>query len=322
METRRMGQTGLQVSSICLGGNTFGWTTDQAKSEEVLDAYVAAGGNFIDTADVYSRWAPGNTGGDSERVLGKWMKDRGNRGDVIIATKVGAPMGDKPNETGLSRHHIIASVEKSLKYLQTDYIDLYQSHRDDLITPVEETLRAYDDLVAQGKVRYIGASNFAAWRLTRNLWASDKNNYVRYETLQPLYNLYSREGYERELEPLILDQQIGVIPYSSLGSGFFSGKYRQGQPLPNTPRAQGVQRTYMNERGFKILAEVERIAEVHSATPSQVALAWLLARPGITAPIVSGTSAAHVQELVGSTELKLTQEDLSALNTVSDWQKK
>lgn len=322
METRRMGQTGLQVSSICLGGNTFGWTTDQAKSEEVLDAFVEAGGNFIDTADVYSRWAPGNTGGDSERVLGKWLKARGNRADVIIATKVGAPMGDKPNETGLSRHHIFASVENSLRNLQTDYIDLYQSHRDDLVTPVEETLRAYDDLVAQGKVRYIGASNFSAWRLTRNLWASDKHNYTRYETLQPLYNLYSREAYERELEPLILDQQVGVIPYSSLGSGFFSGKYRQGQPLPNTPRAQGVQRTYMNERGFSILAEVERIAENHSATPSQVAIAWLLARPGITAPIVSGTSAAHVQELVGSTELKLTSEDISALNTVSDWQKK
>ena len=317
-----MGHTGLQVSPICLGGNTFGWTSDQAKSEEVLDAYVEAGGNFIDTADVYSRWAPGNTGGDSERVLGKWMKDRGNRAGVIIATKVGSPMGDKPNETGLSRHHIIAGVEASLKNLQTDYIDLYQSHRDDLNTPVEETLRAYDDLVTQGKVRYIGASNFAAWRLTRNLWASDKHNFVRYETLQPLYNLYSREGYERELEALILDQQIGVIPYSTLGSGFFSGKYRQGQSLPNTPRAQGVQRTYMNERGFKILAEVERIAEARSATPSQVALAWLLARPGITAPIVSGTSAQHVHELVGAAELKLTSDDITALNAVSDWQKK
>lgn len=315
-----MGRTGLQVAPICLGGNTFGWTTDQAKSEEVLDAYVEGGGNFIDTADVYSVWVPGNTGGDSERVLGKWMKARGNRENIIIASKVGSKMGERPNETGLSRQHIMAGVEASLRNLQTDYIDLYQSHRDDLNTPVEETLRAYDDLVAQGKVRYIGASNFAAWRLTRNLWASDKYNYARYETLQPLYNLYSREGYERELEPLVLDQQVGVIPYSSLASGFFSGKYRQGQPLPNTPRAQGVQRTYMNERGFKILAEIERVAEGHKVTNSQVALAWLLARPGITAPIVSGTSVEHVRELLGAAELKLSQDAIAALDKVSDWQ--
>lgn len=317
-----MGRTGLQVAPICLGGNTFGWTTDQAKSEEVLDAYMEGGGNFIDTADVYSRWAPGNTGGDSERVLGKWMNERGNRAEVIIATKVGSPMGDRPNETGLSRHHIMAAVEDSLRNLQTDYIDLYQSHRDDFNTPVEETLRAYDDLISQGKVRYLGASNFAAWRLTRNLWVSDQTKYARYETLQPLYNLYSREGYERELEPLILDQQVGVIPYSSLASGFFSGKYRQGQPLPNTPRAKGVEKTYMNERGFKILAEIERVAESLKATSSQVALAWLLARPGITAPIVSGTSAAHVQEMLGAADLKLTRDDFTALDKVSDWQTK
>jgi aryl-alcohol dehydrogenase-like predicted oxidoreductase len=314
-----MGRTGLQVAPLCLGGNTFGWTTDQAKSEEVLDAYVAGGGNFIDTADVYSLWVPGNTGGDSERVLGKWLKARGNRQHVIIATKVGSKMGDRPNESGLSRQHIMAGVEASLRNLQTDYIDLYQSHRDDLNTPVEETLRAYDDLIAQGKVRYIGASNFAAWRLTRNLWASDRYNYARYETLQPRYNLYSREDYERELEPLCLDQQIGVISYSSLASGFFSGKYCQGQPLPNTPRAKGVEKTYMNERGFKILAEVERVAEGYKATSSQVALAWLLARPGLTAPIVSGTSVEQVQQLLGAAELKLAPDALAALDKVSDW---
>jgi len=277
--TRKLGHTGLKDSALCLGGNTFGWTTDQTASEAVLDAYMEAGGNFIDTADVYARWAPGNKGGESETALGLWMTARRNRPAVIIATKVCGPMGAGPNDAGLSRHHIMEGVEASLRRLQTDYIDLYQAHWDDKDTPVEETLRAFDDLVRQGKVRYLGASNHAAWRLTRALWESDRHGYARYECLQPKYNLVIRDEYERELEPLCLEQNIAVIPYSSLASGFLSGKYHRGGELPATARAAGVQKTYMNERGFTVLAAVEKVAAGVGATAAQVALSWLAHRP-------------------------------------------
>src|SRR5574342_530458 len=260
MLMRKLGRTGLRVSALCLGGNTFGWTTDQKSSEAVLDAYLEAGGNFIDTADVYSRWAPGNKGGESENALGIWMTARKNRHAVLIATKVMGPMGPGPNDTGLSRQHIVEGVEDSLRRLQTDYIDLYQAHWDDRDTPLDETLRAFDDLVRQGKVRYIGASNYHAWRLTRALWESDCRGYVRDESIQPKYNLVFRDEYERELEPLCLEQGVGVIPYSSLGSGFLSGKYRRGGALPATARAGGVQKTYMNDRGVAILDAVEKVA--------------------------------------------------------------
>ncbi|HEX2915630.1 MAG TPA: aldo/keto reductase [Chloroflexia bacterium] len=319
MEMRKLGRTGLKVAPICFGGNVFGWTTDEKNSFAVLDAYVEGGGNFIDTADVYSRWVEGNSGGDSEIILGRWMKERGNRQNVIIATKVGSPMGTSENERGLSRHHIMAAVEASLRRLQTDYIDLYQSHTDDTSTPLDETLRAYDDLVSQGKVRYIGASNYSAWRLALSLWESDKHNYVRYETLQPVYHLLNRAEFERELEPLCLDQGIGVITYSSLASGFLSGKYRAGKDLPGSPRAKNIQARYMNERGFAVLEEVEKIAEAHKATMTQVALAWILARPSITAPIVSATTVAQTHELMGAVELKLGVEDLAALDKASAW---
>src|SRR5262245_22367160 len=275
MLMRTLGRTGLRVAALCLGGNTFGWTTDQAASEAVLDAYLEAGGNFIDTADVYSRWAPGNKGGESETVLGKWMTARKNRPTVLMATKVMGPMGPGPNDTGLSRQHIMEGVEASLRRLQTDYIDLYQAHWDDRETPLEETLRAFDDLVSQGKVRYIGCSNYHAWRLTRALWESDKRGYVRYECLQPKYNLVFRDEYERELEPLCREQGVGVIPYSSLGSGFLSGKYRPGASLPSTARAVGVQKGYMNDRGFTVLAAVDKAAGKVGATTAQVALSWL-----------------------------------------------
>jgi aryl-alcohol dehydrogenase-like predicted oxidoreductase len=257
MLMRKLGRTGLKVAALCLGGNTFGWTTDQKASEAVLDAYMAAGGNFIDTADVYSRWAPGNKGGESETALGAWMKGRGNRDTVLIATKVMGPMGPGPNDSGLSRHHIIQGVEASLRRLQTDYIDLYQAHWDDRETPLDETLRAFDDLVRQGKVRYIGASNYVAWRLTRALWASDVAGTVRYESIQPKYNLVFRDEYERELEPLCLAEGVGVIPYSSLGSGFLSGKYRRDGALPATARAAGVQKGYMTDRGFAVLEAID-----------------------------------------------------------------
>jgi aryl-alcohol dehydrogenase-like predicted oxidoreductase len=319
MLTRRLGRTGLRVAALCLGGNTFGWTTDQTASEAVLDSYVDAGGNFIDTADVYSRWAPGNAGGESETALGTWMTARRNRQAVVIATKVMGSMGQGPNDTGLSRPHIMQGIEASLGRLRTDYIDLYQAHWDDRETPLEETLRAFDDLVRQGKVRYIGASNYHAWRLARALGESERRGYVRYESLQPKYNLVMREEYERELEPLCLDQGVGVIPYSSLGSGFLTGKYRHGRDLPATARAGSVQKGYMNEHGFAILAAVEQVATTAGATPAQVALSWVAHRPGITAPIASATSAAQLREILGGLELRLDTEAIALLDRASAW---
>jgi aryl-alcohol dehydrogenase-like predicted oxidoreductase len=319
MEMRKLGRTGLRVAALCLGGNTFGWTTDQEASEAVLDAYVAAGGNFIDTADVYARWAPGNTGGESETVLGRWMAARQNRTGIVIATKVMGPMGPGPNDTGLSRQHIMQAIEASLARLRTDYIDLYQAHWDDRETPLDETLRAFDDLVRQGKVRYIGASNHVAWRLTRALWESDRRGFVRYESLQPKYNLVFRDEYERELEPLCLAEGIGVIPYSSLGSGFLSGKYRRGAELPKTARAANVQKTYMTERGFAVLEAIDKVAAGAGATAAQVALSWLAHRPGITAPIASATSPAQLSELLGGIDLRLDDESRAALDHASAW---
>jgi aryl-alcohol dehydrogenase-like predicted oxidoreductase len=316
---RRLGRTGLRVAALCLGGNTFGWTTDQKASEAVLDAYVEGGGNFVDTADVYSRWVSGHAGGESETVLGAWLKARGNRHAVIVATKVMGPMGLGPNDTGLSRLHIVHAVEASLRRLQTDYIDLYQAHWDDRDTPLDETLRAFDDLVRQGKVRYIGASNYHAWRLTRALWESDRRGYVRYESIQPKYNLVFRDEYERELEPLCREQEIGVITYSSLASGFLSGKYRLGRDLPVTARAGGVQKTYMHDRGFAILAAVDEAAKKHGVTPAQVALAWIVHRPGITAPIASATSVAQLREILAAVELHLDEETTAALDRTSAW---
>ena len=237
------------------------------------------------------------------------MKARGNRHQVVIATKVMGPMGPGPNDTGLSRHHIMDGVEASLRRLQTDYIDLYQAHWDDRETPLAETLRAFDDLVRQGKVRYVGASNYHAWRLTRALWESDRHGYARYETIQPKYNLVMRDEYERELEPLCLEQEIGVITYSSLGSGFLSGKYRAGRALPATPRAAGVEKQYMNARGFAVLSAVDKVAEAVGATPSQVALAWIVHRPGITAPIVSATSRGAIARAAGCARSSARRRD-------------
>ena len=319
MLIRKLGRTGLRVAALCLGGNTFGWTTEQKASEAVLDAYLEAGGNFIDTADVYARWVPGNTGGESETALGVWMAARRNRHAVLIATKVMGPMGPGPNDTGLSRQHIMEGVEASLRRLQTDYVDLYQAHWDDRETPLEETLRAFDDLVRQGKARYLGASNYHVWRFTRALWESDKRGYARFESLQPKYNLVFRDEYERELEPLCLEQGVGVIPYSSLASGFLSGKYRRGAELPATARAGGVQKTYMNDRGFAVLEAVDKVAEAAGATPAQVALSWLAHRPGITAPIASATSVPQLTELLGGIDLRLDAEATATLDRASAW---
>src|SRR2546430_13901348 len=292
MLMRKLGRSGLRVAALCLGGNTFGWTTDQKTSEAVLDAYIEAGGNFIDTADVYSRWVPGHAGGESETVLGTWMKARGNRRAGIIASKVMGPMGAGPNDTGLSRQHSVEGVEDSLRRLQTDFIDLYQAHWDDRDTPLEETLRAFDDLVRRGKVRYTGASNSHAWRLTRALWESDRRAYVRYESTQPKYNLVFRDEYERELEPLCLEQSLGVIPYSSLGSGFLSGKYHRGRDLPKTARAGSVQKTYMTDRGFTVLEAVEKVAASAGARPAPGAPSLLAPPPPRTAPTARPPPAA------------------------------
>ena len=320
MEPRRLGRSGLKVAPICLGGNVFGWTIDEPDSFAVLDAYVEGGGDFIDTADSYSRWIPGHTGGESEHILGNWMRARRNREKVIIATKVGSPMGAIARERGLSRYWIMQSVENSLRRLQTDYIDLYQAHYDDPNTPLEETMRAFDDLVRAGKVRYVGASNYSAWRLTRALWVSDCHGYARYDSLQPLYNLVRRVGYERDLEPLCLDQGLGVITYSSLAGGFLSGKYHRGQALPGTARAAGVEKNYFNERDWGILDAVEAVAANYQATPAQVALAWIMSRPGITAPIASATSVEQARELLGAADLQLDAEALTILGRASVWQ--
>ena len=322
MQTRKLGRTGLQVTPLCFGGNVFGWTIDEPTSFKVLDAYAEAGGNFIDTADVYSRWASGNQGGESETVTGNWMAERGNRQAMIVATKVGSPMGDGPNEKGLSRGHIIAGVEASLRRLKTDYIDLYQSHIDDADTPLDETLRAYDDLVRQGKVRYIGASNYSAWRLMKSLAVSQQLNLSRYDSIQPVYSLANRASFERELEPLCLAEGVGVITYSSLASGFLTGKYRRNGPLPTSARAGGIQQRYMNDKGFGIIEAVSQVAEQHDATPTQVALAWILARPGVTAPIASTTSVEQTQEMMAALDLKLNSDDLTALDRASSWKER
>ncbi len=319
MQMRKLGRTGLKVATLCLGGNVFGWTCDEPTSFSVLDTYADGGGNFVDTADVYSRWASGHIGGESEIILGSWMKERGNRQQMVVATKVGAPMGADPNERGLSRQYIMSAVEASLQRLQTDYIDLYQAHLDDLDTPIEETMGAFDDLIHQGKVRYIGASNYSAWRLTRTLWESDRHHLARFESLQPFYNIIKREDYERELEALCLDQNIGVISYSSLASGFLSGKYHRNSDLPGSPRAKGIQKTYMTDQGFTTLEQVQAAAAEVAATPGQVALAWLMARPGITAPIASATSVEQTRELLGAASLQLEAGLIDRLNQVSSW---
>jgi aryl-alcohol dehydrogenase-like predicted oxidoreductase len=319
MLKRKIERTDLRVSALCLGGNVFGWTCDEPTSFAVLDTFAAVDGNFIDTADVYANWVPGNVGGESETILGRWMQARKNRERMVIATKVGARMAGDPQKEGLSRKYIMQAVEASLRRLQTDYIDLYQAHYDDPGTPLEETLSAFNDLVKQGKARAIGASNYNAQRLAEALRISDKYGYARYVTLQPHYNLLYREEYERELEPLCKRQNIGVIPYHALASGFLTGKYRPGQQLPASPRAERVQRLYLNERGFRILAYVEQVAQAHHATIAQVALAWLLARPGIIAPITSATSVEQTRKLLGALDVRLTAEDLIVLDQISAW---
>ena len=314
MKPRALGRSGLQVSPLCLGGNVFGWTADEATSFKLLDAYVAAGGNFIDTADTYSKWAPGNRGGESETIIGKWLRQRGLRNHLVLATKVGMEMPGLGK--GLSRPWILRSIENSLKRLQTDRIDLYQSHADDPATPLADTLETYALLIKQGKVRCIGASNFSAARFAEALKTSAQLRLPAYVSLQPEYNLCQRSGYESDLEPLCRRENIGVIGYYSLASGFLSGKYRSEAELPHGARSAGAKR-FLDARGLRILATLDQVAARHRANPTRVALAWLIARPGITAPIASATGLAQLHDLVEATRLVLERGDIELLDAAS-----
>ena len=317
MKKRQLGNSGIQVAPLMLGGNVFGWTADEPASFKILDAFVAAGLNFIDTADSYSTWVPGHSGGESEAIIGNWFKRSGKRDQVIIATKVGSELPGQGK--GLSRAWIMREAEGSLKRLQTDYIDLYQSHRDDPNTPVDETLEAYAQLIQQGKVRVIGCSNFTAERIQESLAASRKHAWPRYESLQPNYNLYERATYESTLEPVVLQEKMGVIPYYSLASGFLTGKYRSEADLSKSPRGQAAKK-YLNDRGFRILQALDQMAEKHQATPAQVALAWLMARPSITAPIASATSVQQFNDLARATQLELDRASIELLNKASTYE--
>jgi aryl-alcohol dehydrogenase-like predicted oxidoreductase len=311
MQRRPLGRSGLSIAPIVFGGNVFGWTADEATSFALLDAFVASGFNCIDTADAYSRWVPGHAGGESETIIGKWLKRRGRRDDVIIATKVGADMG---SGRCLKRDYILRSADASLKRLQTDYIDLYQQHWDDETTPVAETMEAFATLIRQGKVRAIGASNLSPQRLRDSLAASAQHGWPRYESLQPHYNLVERAGYERDFEPICTEHGLGVIPYWSLAAGFLTGKYRSEADLTKSPRGQGVKK-YLDAHGQRVLAALDKVAAGAGATPAQVALAWLIARPSITAPIAS--NVAQWQELARAAELNLGADALKLLDEAS-----
>jgi aryl-alcohol dehydrogenase-like predicted oxidoreductase len=316
MQHRELGRSGLHIAPLVLGGNVFGWTADEAASFKVLDAFVAGGGNAIDTANVYSAWVPGHQGGESEAVLGKWLKQRNRRDDVLILTKVGMEMGD--GSKGLAKAYIKQQVENSLRRLQTDYIDLYQSHKDDESLPVTEPLEVYADLIREGKIRAIGASNYSASRLREALDASEQHGLPRYESLQPEYNLYERAGLEQEVLPLTRERQVGVIPYFGLASGFLTGKYRTEADLSKSVRGSSIGPKYLNDRGRRILAALDAVVARHAqATPAQVALAWIMAQPGLTAPIASSTTPEQITELLRATELQLSPDDLRELGEAS-----
>lgn len=315
MNLRPLGRSGLQVSPLCFGGNVFGWTADEATSFSLLDAWVDAGFNFIDTADVYSRWAPGHTGGESESVIGRWLKQSGKRHRIVLATKVGKDMGD--GKVGLRPEYIRQAVEASLTRLQTDHIDLYQSHDDDASVPLADTLGAYGDLIQAGKVRAIGASNFSAARLAEALETSERLGLARYESLQPLFNLYDRAVFEKELQPLCVEQGVGVINFYALAAGFLTGKYRTEADAAKSTRGKNTTAKYLNERGLRILAALDTVAARYSATPGQVAVAWQIVQPGIAAPIASATSLPQLQELVKASQLTLDAEAMATLNAAS-----
>jgi aryl-alcohol dehydrogenase-like predicted oxidoreductase len=314
MQMRKLGRSGLEVSPLAFGGNVFGWTVDEAASMRLLDRFVDEGFNFIDTADVYSRWAPGNEGGESEIVIGKWLKQSGKRDKVVIATKLGMEMG--PGKKGLSPAYMRSAVEDSLKRLQIECIDLYQSHNDDDATPLVDTLGVYDELIKSGKVRAIGASNYSAERFEEALAVSEQHNLPRYESMQPNYNLYDRADFEAELQDVCVRNEVGVISYFSLAAGFLTGKYRSEADLENKPRARMVKK-YLNDRGYRILNALDNVAKETSSTPARVAIAWLMTQPGITAPIASATTLPQLEELFAATRLQLDVGQVEQLDAAS-----
>ena len=318
IQYRRLGRTGLKVSPLCLGSMNFGWTADDETSFAVMDAFAEAGGNFIDTADIYNRWVEGHIGGESEGVIGRWLQARGNRSQMIIVTKVRGQMGPGPNDQGLSRRHIFDACDASLRRLQSDTIDLYQTHYFDADVPIDETLEALDRLVQQGKVRYVGCSNYPAWRLMEALWTSDKCGLARYNSIQPHYNLVNRAEFERELAEVCLANGIGIIPYSPLGGGFLTGKYSRDRDTDSV-RAEGVRQRYFNDAGWKVLDAVRAVAVELDTTPLAVSLAWLLAQPGMTAPIVGANTVEQLQGSLAALDVDLTAAQMETLNNASAW---
>ncbi|MES3001869.1 MAG: aldo/keto reductase [Pseudomonadota bacterium] len=314
MQQRPLGRSGIMVSPLCFGGNVFGWTADERMSFSLLDAWVDAGFNFIDTADVYSRWAPGHTGGESESVIGRWLKQSGKRDKVIIATKVGMDMGEGES---LAPSYINKCIDASLRRLQVERIDLYQAHKDDQATPLEATLEAFCELIHAGKVRAIGASNYSAARLSQALAISRSRSMPRYETLQPLYNLYDRAVFERELQPLCVEEDIGVINFYSLAAGFLSGKYRTPADADKSARGKNTVAKYLNDRGLKVVAALDEAAQRTNSTPARVAVAWVMAQPGIASPIASASNLEQLGELVEAARLVLDGETMALLDRAS-----
>ncbi len=320
MEYRKLGRSGLEVSRLGLGTMQWGWTASEEDAFTVMDAFVEAGGTLVDTADVYSRWAAGNPGGVAEEVIGRWMKSRNNRNQVVLATKVRGQMWDGPHGDGLSRAHVMRAVDDSLRRLQTDHIDLYQTHSFDAETPIEETLAVLDDLVRAGKVLYAGCSNYPAWRLMQALWAGENGGWAGYVSLQPHYNLVHRAEFERELAGVAEEYGLGILPYSPLAGGFLTGKYRRSEDLPDSQRAAMVRTRYFSDRNFDLLDELEEIARPRGKTISAIALAWLLANPLVTAPLVGANNVDQLNQSLAALDVTLTEEELIRLNELSSWQ--
>jgi len=316
MKKRTLGKSSLSIAPIAFGANVFGWTIDKKESFHILDEFVDNGFNLIDTADTYSSWVPGNKGGESETIIGNWLKQGNKRDRIVLATKFGGDMGQ--GKKGLSANYMKEAVEKSLKRLQTDYIDLYQSHYDDLETPQEETLEAFNQLVQEGKVRFIGASNLSAERINNSLKISKGNDWASYVSVQPLYNLYDREKFETEYADLVKKHELGVLNYYALASGFLSGKYRSENDLDLSKRGPGIKK-YLGERGFRILSALDNLALKYEATQARIAIAWLLHKPEITAPIASATNQQQLSELLKAASQSLTKEDMQYLDRESAW---
>jgi aryl-alcohol dehydrogenase-like predicted oxidoreductase len=321
MDYRRLGRTGLRVSCFCLGTMQWGWTADELAAGAVMDAFVEHGGNFLDTADFYSRWLPGHAGGESEEIIGRWMQRRGNRHEMIIATKLFQPMGEHPNDRGLSRKHLIEALDASLRRLHTDYIDLYLAHAFDAETPIEETLEALDDARRAGKIRYAGASNYPAWRFVEALWKAEVHHTLRFDCLEPHYNLAHRTEFEQDLKTMCQHYQIAVMPYSPLANGFLTGKYQRGQMQAiEGARVGSVRQRYDREEAWRVLAAVEQTAQESGSTPTAIALAWLLAKPVVTAPILGARSVPQLEACLVALKVTLTPEQLARLDTASAWE--